>query len=529
MKEILKDVELEIERRRITPEEIAETISSIPPLLSRRIIMGYASVAMVDRENQKISIEALREAVKRFMTDGRYRIISIFHSDAVVGRVLPKWTDPNTGKVYATEVDDVGWKVVVELRDDIELAEKVWDEIQKGNLRSFSVAGTSKKKHNDTSSGNPYTEIDELDLLECTICLPENELVWTKRGLVAIKDISTNDFVFTHNGKWQKVNKVMCRNVDENITKITTENGFLSATNNHPIRILKYEGRHGGTHYDWTPIEDVKVGDLVSCHLYERSCRICGTPIFGGSHIARGNKYYCSVNCHSKDVGNRKGKTIASGDLGAIKKSKTSKGITKKDNPKLTGGWRTEEGRSKGIDSIRARWKDPEFAQKMFIKWGKRPNKTESYLNKILQDSFPNEWKYVGDGQVWIDGKNPDFININGSKKIIELDGEYWHKDKNSKERIKLFKKFGYETLVITDKELKNGQYLDKLKEFCGNKLSKVMKVEQIHYCGKVYNLSVENDESYTAEFAVVHNCSVPVNQMSVFSVLWEGKDRVAI
>jgi len=117
----------------------------------------------------------------------------VFHnSDAVVGRVLPKWTDPNTGKVYATEVDDVGWKVVVELRDDIELAEKVWDEIQKGNLRSFSVAGTSKKKHNETATGNPFTEIDELDLLECTICsVPVNpmsmfQVLWEGKDKVEI-------------------------------------------------------------------------------------------------------------------------------------------------------------------------------------------------------------------------------------------------------------------------------------------------------------------------------------------------------
>ena len=192
MKELLKEVELEIEKRRITPEEVSETISSIPPLLTRRIIMGYASVAMVDRENQKISIDALREAVKRFMSDGRYRIISIFHSDAVVGRVLPCWTDPKSGKIYKTEVDDVGWKVIVELRDDIELAEKVWEEIKKGNLRSFSVAGTSKKKHNDISAGNPFTEIDELDLLEVTICsVPVNpmsifQVLWEGEDRVVI-------------------------------------------------------------------------------------------------------------------------------------------------------------------------------------------------------------------------------------------------------------------------------------------------------------------------------------------------------
>tara|TARA_Y100000310_G_C20450882_1_gene700649 strand:- start:106 stop:684 length:579 start_codon:yes stop_codon:yes gene_type:complete len=177
MKALLAGLEEEIVNRNISEEDISKVISSIPPLINRRIIMGYASVAMVDRENQKISITALREAVKRFMSDDRYRVISIFHSDAIIGRVLPKWTDPKSGKVSKTEVDDVGWKVVVELRNDIELADKVWEEILKGNLRSFSVAGTSKEKHNDHNNGVSFTEIDELDLLEVTICsVPVNPM-----------------------------------------------------------------------------------------------------------------------------------------------------------------------------------------------------------------------------------------------------------------------------------------------------------------------------------------------------------------
>ena len=192
MKELLAQLENEVAKRNISDEEASAIISSIEPLVARRIIMGYASVAMVDRENQKISLPALREAVGRFMADDRYRVISIFHSDAVVGRVLPKWTEPKSGKTYKTEVDNVGWKVVVELRNDIELANKVWDEIIKGNLRSFSVAGTSKEKHNDSSKGMTYTEIDELDLLEVTICsIPVNpmsmfQVLWEGKDKVSI-------------------------------------------------------------------------------------------------------------------------------------------------------------------------------------------------------------------------------------------------------------------------------------------------------------------------------------------------------
>lgn len=59
-------------------------------------------------------------------------------------------------------------------------------------------------------------------------------------------------------------------------------------------------------------------------------------------------------------------------------------------------------------------------------------------------------------------GKVPDFVNVNGQKKIIELFGDYWHEPEEEQERIDLFAKYGYQTLVIWDYELKD---VNKLKE----------------------------------------------------------------
>jgi len=61
----------------------------------------------------------------------------------------------------------------------------------------------------------------------------------------------------------------------------------------------------------------------------------------------------------------------------------------------------------------------------------------------------------------------PDFININGQKKIIELYGDYWHRNDDPQDRIDLFAKYGYQTLIIWEHELKNEVELkDKLQEF---------------------------------------------------------------
>jgi very-short-patch-repair endonuclease len=94
------------------------------------------------------------------------------------------------------------------------------------------------------------------------------------------------------------------------------------------------------------------------------------------------------------------------------------------------------------------------------------PNKPEKLLIKLLPKSF----KYVGNGSFWINKFNPDFIDLK-NKKIIELFGDYWHNLKNNKFRDKLrlkaYKKYGYQVLIIWEHELKNViKLINKLGDF---------------------------------------------------------------
>lgn len=111
-------------------------------------------------------------------------------------------------------------------------------------------------------------------------------------------------------------------------------------------------------------------------------------------------------------------------------------------------------------------WEDKELVnltvKKVIRSGGKSPNKAEALLNRILKTNFPREWKFVGDGKVIIEGKCPDFININGRKLIIELFGKYWHDDSEVEPRKRLFAKYGYKTLILWDYEIKNEDYVVK-------------------------------------------------------------------
>lgn len=150
-----------------------------------------------------------------------------------------------------------------------------------------------------------------------------------------------------------------------------------------------------------------------------------------------------------------------------------------KNHPKgMKGKHHTEESRKKMRDNkiitdktrkkmsiaSKKRWANKEYREKnirnLFKALQLKPNKPEKLLTKLLQKILPKEYKYVGNGKFLINTFNPDFINCNGQKKIIELYGDYWHNKKDmkkrDKKRLRTYKKYGYKTLIIWEKELQS-------------------------------------------------------------------------
>jgi len=145
----------------------------------------------------------------------------------------------------------------------------------------------------------------------------------------------------------------------------------------------------------------------------------------------------------------------------------------------LTGLKRTEAFRNHISKVTKKLWQDPIYRKKhieaMLLGLEILPTKPERRLRNGLNKMFPSEYKYVGDGKVWIGGKCPDFINVNGQKKIIEMFGDYWHskkrtgrtKEQEESQRIKHFAKYGFRTLIVWQRELQNIKQLKKkLMEF---------------------------------------------------------------
>lgn len=100
-----------------------------------------------------------------------------------------------------------------------------------------------------------------------------------------------------------------------------------------------------------------------------------------------------------------------------------------------------------------------------------KPNKTELWLESILNTHFPGEWTFVGDGHFIVGGLCPDFLNINNQKAVIELFGTYWHSEKakraNQTEagRVRHYAGYGLKCLVIWENELTDeAQLVEKIR-----------------------------------------------------------------
>jgi len=113
-------------------------------------------------------------------------------------------------------------------------------------------------------------------------------------------------------------------------------------------------------------------------------------------------------------------------------------------------------------------WQSKEYAEKtlsaILKSLARRPNKLETRAIELLGKNFPNEWEYTGNGKVILGKLIPDFINVNGKKKVIEIFGEYWHTGERTKNRINLtergrikeYQKLGFGCLVLWDRDLED-------------------------------------------------------------------------
>jgi len=192
------------------------------------------------------------------------------------------------------------------------------------------------------------------------------------------------------------------------------------------------------------------LSELTKSKIKEKLIKIGSTKEFKEARSFAARKLW-------DDKEYRKRQTIShKGHVAWNKGCKTSEETKKKQSEVAKGRKHSKEEVEANRKRSKERWLNKEFQKMMQKAIAIKPNKLELLFDDLLQKMFPNEWKYVGDFQFFLGGKNPDFMNVNGKKKLIELYGDYWHQGEDPQDRINHFKQYGFDTLVLWESEIKN-------------------------------------------------------------------------
>lgn len=318
-------------------------------------------------------------------------------------------------------------------------------------------------------------------------CVTAGTLIFTSEGYKPIEEIKVGDMVLTHNNRFRKVLRTMSRTSDH-INKITaTGISDLFITDEHPLYILR-EGKE-----QWIKVKDLKDKDLLSynngniktdlCHAEDNILWLLGRYVADG-HI---NKYsYNSVN-------------FAIGD---VKEKEFLEHMPEEFNGKF------KKFKKPGIWDYRIA--DYEF-QEACSEFGIGATNKEIptwifYLPKDKKAIFLNGY-FSGDGHIRKERQQTLFCTVShklflGLQKLIidvygSVCGCYIRKDS----RKETFKDT-YNGQFTMDLKSHNGQYIIDNKIFVP-----IRKVERFEKEIQVFNIEVEEDNSYTCGNIIVHNC----------------------
>ena len=126
----------------------------------------------------------------------------------------------------------------------------------------------------------------------------------------------------------------------------------------------------------------------------------------------------------------------------------------------LINRWKNLDYRKKQIELCTKRWKNNIYREnqiKSILKglFEIRPTSLEKQMIDIIK-KYELPYKYTGDGSFLIGYKNPDFVNINGQKRCIEVANIFHHKKDYEQKRIEHFAKYGWKCYVFKMDNLYN-------------------------------------------------------------------------
>lgn len=131
--------------------------------------------------------------------------------------------------------------------------------------------------------------------------------------------------------------------------------------------------------------------------------------------------------------------------------------------------WKEEEYRKEHSIFMKALWANDKFKQRQMKRMLKgllrRPTSLElQFINICEKYGLPFE--YVGDGELYIGSRNPDFVHRDGKKICVEVANTYkkHHVADYEQERKRHFSRFGWRCIVFMGNKLDETSVLSELR-----------------------------------------------------------------
>lgn len=168
-----------------------------------------------------------------------------------------------------------------------------------------------------------------------------------------------------------------------------------------------------------------------------------------------------SAEARAKMSESHKGKTLNASHRKKIGEAQKGKTYSKEVRRKISGAIKEYyENNPERCNEISERMKgennpakQPEVRKKMLSI--RRPTSIERRIINI-RDEFDLPYEYVGNGEFWIKNMNPDFVNTNDKKVVIEVLGDHWHTPEEFEERKERMAEYGWSCIGIWGHELEN-------------------------------------------------------------------------
>lgn len=358
-------------------------------------------------------------------------------------------------------------------------------------------------------------------------CFLSGALVKTDLGYVVIEAIKKGDKVLTHKGRYQFVTKAINRFYTGYVYKIKLSHSDINiyVTENHPIFLVKRWKATKTENLNWFLAKDVCIGDYFVLPKYSSNTNNnfieqelllfelieSGVTTRKQAFSNNSNNFTNTIDLKTKFRSNINFTSIYT-DLFYWFIGVVFSGIVNITNNSIVINL-NQDNKNYIISKIKKLFK---FNNLIYVQDGKIIINNIDFViwfkNKILNNGLtyklPNWILDLPMNQklkIW-EGLNDVFINsrnffITGDLAFL-LDLQLFLLSLNIKSKICKFQHDQYylninnfEDLIIDDNYL----------------FSKVEEIEKFWYEGYVYNLSVNNDESYVANGFVSHNCTAPV------------------